>query len=240
MFDLLDGPVRDLMVALFDAIGYVGIAVIVAIESVVVPIPSELVLPFAGFLVAVPEAIEPLTGAGWSYPLVVLAGTVGSVVGALVAYAIGYWGGRPFLLRFGRYVLISPADVDRAETFFRRHGGKASLLGRLVPVVRSLVSYTAGVARMPLLPFIAYTAVGSAIWVAFLAGAGALVGERWAEIEALIKPVERVVLVGLVIAVAAFAWVRLRGVPGPVEGLVRLATARRRPVEVLVEIDDRA
>ena len=154
MFDFLDGPVRDLVVAVYGAIGYVGVAFIVALESVVIPIPSELVLPFAGFLVADPLAIEPLTGAAWNPVLLVIAGTAGSVLGALIAYAIGFWAGRPFLLRFGRYLLIKPADIERTEAFFARHGGKAAFVGRMIPVVRSLVSYVAGIARMPLLPFV--------------------------------------------------------------------------------------
>jgi membrane protein DedA with SNARE-associated domain len=211
MFDFLDGPVRELVVAVYGAIGYVGVALIVALESVVIPIPSELVLPFAGFLVADPSAIEPLTGDRWNVLLLVVAGTAGSVLGALIAYGIGFWAGRPFLLRFGRYLLIKPADIERTEAFFARHGGKAAFAGRMVPVVRSLVSYVAGVARMPLLPFIVYSALGSLPWVILLVGGGALLGESWPTIEAILKPLERVVLVGLVaLSAAAVAW-KVRG-----------------------------
>ena len=211
MFDFLDGPVRELVVAVYGAIGYVGVALIVALESVVIPIPSELVLPFAGFLVADPSAIEPLTGDRWNVLLLVVAGTAGSVLGALIAYGIGFWAGRPFLLRFGRYLLIKPADIERTEAFFARHGGKAAFAGRMVPVVRSLVSYVAGVARMPLLPCIVYSALGSLPWVILLVGGGALLGESWPTIEAILKPLERMVLVGLVaLSVAAVAW-KVRG-----------------------------
>jgi membrane protein DedA with SNARE-associated domain len=207
VFDLLDGPVRDLIVAVYGAIGYVGVALAVALESVVIPIPSELVLPFAGFLVADPLAIEPLTGARWSPLLLVVAGTAGSVLGALIAYGIGFWAGRPFLLRFGRYLLIKPEDVARTEAFFGRHGGKAAFFGRMLPVVRSLVSYVAGVARMPLVPFVLYSALGSLPWVLLLVGAGTLLGESWPTIEAILKPFERIVLVVLVgFSVVAVAW----------------------------------
>src|SRR5512134_251504 len=102
VFDFLNGPVRDLVTQVYNPVGYLGVALWVAIESVVIPIPSEIVLPFAGFLVAFPENIEPLTGEPWNLVLVVLAGTVGATLGALVAYAIGFYGGRPFLLRWGR------------------------------------------------------------------------------------------------------------------------------------------
>jgi len=211
MFDVLDGPVRELVVALYGTIGYVGVALIVALESVVIPIPSELVLPFAGFLVADPLAIEPLTGQPWNPVLLVIAGTAGSLLGALIAYGIGFWAGRPFLFRFGRYLLITPADVERTEAFFARHGGKAAFVGRMLPVVRSLVSYVAGVARMPLLPFVLYTTLGSLPWVIVLVGGGVLLGESWPAIEALLKPFERVVLVGLiVVAGVVVAW-KVRG-----------------------------
>lgn len=212
MFDFLDGPVRDLVVAIYGAIGYIGVAFAVALESVVIPIPSELVLPFAGFLVADPLAIEPLTGAGWNPVLLVIAGTAGSVLGALVAYGIGFWAGRPFLLRFGRYLLIKPEDIARTESFFLRHGGKAAFFGRMLPVVRSLVSYVAGVARMPLVPFVVYTALGSLPWVILLVGAGTLLGESWSTIEAILKPFERVVLVGLVAAAGAVVAWKVRNV----------------------------
>lgn len=211
MFDFLDGPVRELVVAVYGAIGYVGVALIVALESVVIPIPSELVLPFAGFLVADPLAIEPLTGTGWNPVLLVIAGTAGSVLGALIAYGIGFWAGRPFLLRFGRYLLIKPADIERTEAFFARHGGKAAFAGRMVPVVRSLVSYVAGVARMPLLPFVVYTTLGSLPWVILLVGGGTLLGESWPAIEALLKPFERVVLVGLIAVAGIMVVWRIRG-----------------------------
>ncbi len=211
MFDFLDGPVRELIVAAYGAIGYLGVALVVALESVVIPIPSELVLPLAGFLVADPFAIEPLTGGRWNEVMLVIAGTAGSVLGALIAYGIGFWAGRPFLLRFGRYMLIKPADVDRAEAFFRRHGGKAAFAGRMVPVVRSLVSYVAGVARMPLLPFVVYTTLGSLPWVILLVGAGTFLGGSWSTIEAILKPFEQLVVVALVVTAGGVAAWKIRG-----------------------------
>ena len=228
MFDFLDGPVRELVVAVYGAIGYVGVALVVALESVVIPIPSELVLPFAGFLVADPSAIEPLTGDRWQPVWLVIAGTAGSVLGALIAYGIGFWAGRPFLLRFGRYLLIKPADIERTEVFFARHGGKAAFAGRMVPVIRSLVSYVAGVARMPLLPFVVYSALGSLPWVILLVAGGTLLGESWPTIEAILKPLERGVLVGLVaVSAAAVGW-KTRG---HLRGERHMNDAGRAPVD---------
>src|SRR5688572_2158798 len=156
VFDFLNGPVRDLVTQIYEAVGYLGVAFWVAIESVIIPIPSELVLPFAGFLVGEGDAIEPLTGGPWQYWLVVLAGTIGATLGALVAYGIGAWGGRPLIERWGRLLGITANDLDRMDAFFLRHGQAASFFGRMLPVIRSPVSFGAGVARMPPGPFVVF------------------------------------------------------------------------------------
>ena len=139
VFDFLNGPVRDLVTQIYSSVGYLGVALWVAIESVIIPIPSELVLPFAGFLAADPTSVEPITGQPWTIPLLVTAATVGSLLGALIAYAIGFYGGRPALTRWGRYLRFTDDDLDRTERFFARWGAWASFFGRMVPVVRSLV-----------------------------------------------------------------------------------------------------
>jgi membrane protein DedA with SNARE-associated domain len=209
VFDFLNGPVRDLVTQIYDAVGYIGVALWVAIESVIIPIPSELVLPFAGFLVGTGDAVEPLTGGPWSYWLVVLAGTLGATLGALVAYAIGAWGGRPVIERWGRYVGITEADLDRADGFFRRHGEAASFFGRMVPVVRSLVSFAAGVARMPLGRFIVFTFLGSLPFTALLVFAGVQLGANWESIGGVIKQFEYAILGVLLIVLVAWVWVRI-------------------------------
>jgi membrane protein DedA with SNARE-associated domain len=204
MFDFLDGPVRDLITQLYETVGYLGLALWVAVESVIVPIPSEIVLPFAGFLVGAGTALEPITGAPWNLPLTVLAGTLGSLVGAWIAYAIGYVGGRPLILRWGKYLLFGEEELHRTEAFFERYGAAAALFGRVVPIVRSLVSFAAGVGKMPLLPFTIYTAIGSAVWVTFLVSAGALLGASWEEILPWLKRFEYVILGLLALAVVVF------------------------------------
>jgi membrane protein DedA with SNARE-associated domain len=209
VFDFLNGPVRDLVTQIYEAVGYVGVALWVAIESVIIPIPSELVLPFAGFLVGTGAELEPLTGQPWSYWLVVLAGTLGATVGALVAYAIGAWGGRPLIQRWGRYLGITDADLDRAEAFFARYGEAASFFGRMVPVIRSLVSFAAGVARMPLGRFIVFTFLGSLPFTALLVFAGVQLGANWESIGGVIKRFEYVVVAVLAIVVVAWIWLRI-------------------------------
>jgi membrane protein DedA with SNARE-associated domain len=209
VFDFLDGPVRQAVTTLYEAVGYLGVAIWVAIESVIIPIPSELVLPFAGFLVGQGNSHEPLTGAPWNLALTVLAGTIGATVGGLTAYAIGYYGGRPFLERWGRYLAISAADIGRTEQFFVRHGNKAAFFGRMIPVVRSLVSFAAGIARMKLLPFTVYTFLGSLPWTFLLVFAGMELGANWAEIGSVLKRFEYAILGILALGVLAFLYFRV-------------------------------
>jgi membrane protein DedA with SNARE-associated domain len=209
VFDFLNGPVRDLVTQIYDAVGYLGVAMWVAIESVIIPIPSELVLPFAGFLVGTGDAIEPLTRQPWSYWLVVLAGTLGATLGALVAYAIGLWGGRPIVERWGRYLGISHADLDRAEAFFDRYGEAAAFFGRLVPVIRSLVSFAAGLSRMPLGKFVVFTFLGSLPFTALLVFAGLQLGANWEEVGPVLKRFEYAILAVLALIVIAWVWFRI-------------------------------
>jgi membrane protein DedA with SNARE-associated domain len=209
VFDFLDGPVRDAVTQIYDAVGYLGVALWVAIESVIIPIPSELVLPFAGFLVGEGRSIEPLTGQPWSLWLVTIAGTIGAVIGALIAYAIGYFGGRPVFERWGRYIGVTPGDVDRTEAFFAKHGQAASFWGRMLPVVRSLVSFGAGVGRMPLGPFILFTALGSLPWTFFLVVVGLQLGANWEVIGEWLSRFEYVIAAVVGIVVLAFLWVRI-------------------------------
>lgn len=211
MFDFLDGPVRDLITQLYETVGYVGLAFWVALESVIVPIPSEIVLPFAGFLVGAGTALEPITGAPWSFVLTVVAGTAGALIGAWIAYAIGYFGGRPLIVRWGRYLLFDEDDLHRTEAFFARYGAAASLIGRVIPIIRSLVSFAAGVGKMPILPFTVYTVIGSAVWVTFLVGMGVVLGASWEEILPWLKRYEYVILGLLAAAVIAFVAWKIRG-----------------------------
>jgi membrane protein DedA with SNARE-associated domain len=208
VFDFLNGPVRELVTQIYDSVGYLGVALWVALESVIVPIPSELVLPFAGFLVGQGTSIEPITGQAWNLVLVTLAGTFGATIGALIAYAIGYYGGRPLLERWGRFLRITPADLDKTDAFFARHGTKAAFFGRLIPVVRSLVSFAAGIGHMPLLPFTVFTALGSLPFTFVLVFAGMQLGANWEVIGDVLKRFEYVILAAVALAVIAFVWLR--------------------------------
>jgi membrane protein DedA with SNARE-associated domain len=209
VFDFLNGPVRELVTQIYEAVGYLGVALWVAIESVIVPIPSELVLPFAGFLVGEGVATEPITGQPWNYWLTVLAGTTGATVGALVAYAIGAWGGRPVIERWGRWLGITGEDLDKADAFFDRRGNAAAFFGRMVPIIRSLVSFAAGISHMPLGRFTLFTFLGSLPWTAALVFAGVALGANWETIGAWLKRFEYAVLAVLVVIVLAWIWIRI-------------------------------
>jgi membrane protein DedA with SNARE-associated domain len=196
---------------MYDAVGYVGVALAVALETIVAPIPSEVILPMAGWKVSQSatdgSVTEPLTGLPWNLLLATAFATVGSVVGALVGYAIGAWGGRPILDRWGRYVGIGAGDLDRADRWFDRWGSWAVFLGRMVPLVRTFVSYPAGISRMPIGRFLLFSTLGSLPWNLGLIYAGFVVGENYPQIEAAIKPYEYVIY-ALVLAAVVIVLVR--------------------------------
>ena len=174
--------------------GYVLLAVLILLENLFPPIPSELLLPLAGSRVASGDL---------DYLPAVLAATIGSVAGALVLYALGRLGGRPLLLRHGRILRLDERRLDRADDWFDAHGSKLVLLGRLVPGVRSVVSVPAGLSEMPVGRFLALTALGSAIWNAVLIGAGWALGSRWREATELVESADVWVYVAVAAAIAA-------------------------------------
>ncbi len=185
--------------------GYAGIAIVMAIETVFPPIPSELVLPLAGFQVARGTlGFVPALGAS----------TLGAVFGALVLYAIARLGGRPLILRLHPLLRITERDMDRADRWFDRRAVPIVLFGRLVPGVRSLVSVPAGLSEMPLWRFLAATAAGALVWNSALLGAGALLGSQYDRVEGYVGPVSTAVMVVVVLAVVAgIVWLRRRAVP---------------------------
>jgi membrane protein DedA with SNARE-associated domain len=211
VLDFIDREVIPFTLELYDAVGYVGVAIAVALETIVAPIPSEIILPMAGWKVsqsaADPSVLEPLTGLPWNLPLAIGMATAGSLVGAVVGYYIGALGGRPLLDRYGRYVGIGEEDLDRADRWFDRWGGLAVFLGRMVPLVRTFVSYPAGISRMPMPRFLLFTTLGSVPWNLGLIYAGFLVGENYPVIEETIKPYEYVIYAA-VIALVVFLAVR--------------------------------
>ena len=201
----LEKELLDLVRDLYNTIGWPGVIGLMAVESVFFPIPSEVVMPLSGWML--------IADKGHSAWLVLLAGfygALGSLIGALIIYAVGAWGGRPLLERYGRYVLITSADLDTANRWFDRYGTWAVFLSRLVPVARSLISLPAGVTRMPLIPFILLTFVGSFIWSLGLAYAGYQLGDNWESIRDVMRPVEIPILIVVVLLVAYYVYRHVR------------------------------
>lgn len=209
----IDTIVIPFLNGLYGAVGYLGVGVAMAIESAMIPLPSELILPYAGFLISDPSQAEPLTGGPWSFWVVVIVATIGNTIGSLAGYAIGAYGGRPFLRRWGRYLLIRQDEIELAERFFERYGAATAFFSRLLPVVRTFISFPAGVARMPVLKFIAYSTAGAFLWSTALVFAGTQLGAHWQDIRHALAPFDLLIVVACVALAALFVWWRL-GRPG--------------------------
>ena len=198
----------DWITGLLGSLGYVGVTFLMFLENVFPPIPSELIMPLAGFTAA--QGKLSLVG-------VVAAGTLGSVLGALPLYYLGRRLGAARLKsladRHGRWLTLDGDDIERAIAWFDRHGGAAVFIGRLVPGVRSLISVPAGIDRMPLVPFLLFTTLGSGVWTGLLAYLGHLLGGRYQEVERYLNPVSYAVL-GAVVAVYLWRVIHHRGASG--------------------------
>ena len=213
MLAFIDKIVIPFLDSLYGAVGYLGVLIAMAIESAMIPLPSELILPYAGFLVSDPTKLEPLTHGTWEFWIVVVVATIGNTIGSLIAYAIGAWGGRPFLERYGKYLLIRHHEIELAERFFDRYGAATAFFSRLLPIVRTFISFPAGVARMPLRTFIAYSTAGAFLWSIILVYAGTVLGQNWVRIREALQPFDLVIGLAVVALVAIFLWWRL-GMPG--------------------------
>jgi membrane protein DedA with SNARE-associated domain len=186
------------------ALGYGGVVLLMGIESACIPLPSEIIMPFAGYLVYAGRFT--LHGAA-------LAGAVGCIAGSIPAYYLGLYGGRPLIERYGKYVLVSRHELDLADRLFARRGQWVVLAARLLPVIRTFIAFPAGVARMNMARFILYTFVGSYPWCYGLAWVGMKLGEQWDKdprLKAAFHRFDLAIGVALVIAVAWFVWHKLR------------------------------
>ena len=209
MLDVLDGIVLPFLESLYARFGYVGVAIAMTIESAAIPIPSELILPFAGWSVA-RGVTEPLTGAAWSYWGAVVAGVVGNTAGSLASYAVGAFGGRPLLDRWGRYLLISAHDLDLADRWFARYGSATVFFSRMLPVVRTFISVPAGVARMPLWRFTLFSIAGAIPWVMLLVWGGQVLGANWLAIKQSLRGLDYLVAAGILLLVGLFVYRHVR------------------------------
>lgn len=185
-----------------------GVVVMMALESACIPIPSEAIMPLAGWMLIKEK------GLGLAYLLLAAFwGALGNLLGSLLAYWVGKKGGRPLLLTYGRYLLISPQDLALADRFFQRHGTKAVFISRLLPVVRTFISLPAGMARMGLPRFVVYTLAGSFPWSLGLAYGGFALGENWELIREYMRPFDIPILLAVLALIAWWFFHRLRSLP---------------------------
>jgi len=187
--------------------GYLGIFVLMLLGSACIPIPSEIVMAFGGALASETFADQVLGDPSKSLSLlgVIVVGVLGSLVGSLLAYWLGYAGGRPMVDRWGKYLMLRPHEVDRAQDWFERHGQAAVFWSRLIPLVRAFISLPAGVARMNLGAFTLYTTLGLLPWTIGLALAGRSLGDRWNDVERFIAPVS--IATGIALVALAVWWI---------------------------------
>ncbi|RJP73699.1 MAG: DedA family protein [Candidatus Zixiibacteriota bacterium] len=182
---------------LIDQGGYFIVLFLMTLESMIAPIPSEAVMPFAGFLIF--DGKFTFTG-------VIFYSTLGSIIGSLISYFLGLWGGRAFVLRFGRYLLLDVHHLEATERFFRKYGDKTIFISRFVPVVRHLISIPAGIGRMNLVKFSIYTIIGAGLWNAFLTWVGYVLKENWGEVMKYSHVVDVVVVAVLGLGFLYVAW----------------------------------
>lgn len=171
--------------------GYFAIVIGMALESACIPVPSELIFGFAGYLVYLGQL---------DFTTSVIAGVIGGLIGSIVAYLVGYYGGQPLVAKYGRYFLLSQRNVDMAQRWFDRYGLKATFFSRLLPVVRTFISLPAGFAQVNFGKFVIYTLLGSIPWTITLIYAGMLLGENWQVINAIGHQASLVVAAGLIVA----------------------------------------
>jgi len=198
----------------YELIGWPGVIFLMAIESACIPFPSEIIMPLAGWMLIKDQ------GLGTSYLLLAgFYGALGNVIGSLVAYYVGAYGGRPLVEKYGRYVLIAHHDLDRADRWFQKYGDWAVFFSRLLPVVRTFISFPAGIARMPVKKFIAYSFLGSFPWSLGLAYGGYVLGEHWEQLRTWMRPFDIPIILAILILVGLFLYRHIKRVQPSRENL---------------------
>jgi membrane protein DedA with SNARE-associated domain len=191
----------DLILDWISNYGYTGIIFLMALESACMPVPSEIVMPFAGFLVASGDTSMSLIG-------IILAGSFGCTLGSIAAYAVGFYAGRPLILRYGKFVLIREKHLVAAEKWFEKYGDKATFIARLLPVIRTVISLPAGIAKMKFDKFVLYSFVGSVPWTAMLAYVGYWLGENWEDIRGVFGYLDVIVVIAAVVILLWYFLIR--------------------------------
>ncbi len=187
----------EYIVAVISAGGYMGVFILMALESMIAPVPSEVVMPFAGYLASQGR---------FDFWLALFASSLGSIAGSLSSYYMGFYGGRPLVIKFGRYFLLDEEHLEWTEKWFTKQGSKTILISRFIPVVRHLISIPAGIARMSMGRFLVYTFIGATSWNLVLLYAGFKLGSHWDKIHQYSKELDIIFFVGVILFLVYFVW----------------------------------
>ncbi len=204
--EAIEAAIMEFLHSVLNAIGWPGVVLIMALESANIPIPSEVTMPLAGWMLVQAKGLLLWRAAldGGFY------GALGCTIGSIASYLLGFWGGRPFLRRWGRYILISQHDLEQADRWFARWGDWAVFISRLMPIVRTFISFPAGVTRVHFLRFTVYSFVGSFIWCGALAIAGHAFGSEWERIREIMRPFDIPIAIALLAGMAYYIYRHVR------------------------------
>lgn len=197
----IEKVILDFIQGVYTAIGWPGVLALMALESALIPIPSEVIMPFAAWFLIADKGL----GVEWVF-LLAFVGAAGNLLGSLIAYWLGAVGGRPLLERYGRFILISQHDIDRADRWFARHGEGTVFFSRLMPVVRTFISLPAGIAKMGPMRFSIFTLLGAYPFCLALAFGGYKLGEHWERVREVMRPFDIPIIIVLVVLVAWYIW----------------------------------
>ena len=195
------GTIGAFIIATISALGYGGIIILMAIESANIPLPSEIIMPFSGFLVAQGQ---------FNLWLVGLSDAIGCVIGSILSYWLGMRGGRPLIEKYGKYILISHHDLDLADSWFKKRGEMTVFIGRLLPIIRTFISFPAGIAKMHFWRFVIYSFLGSLPWCLLLAFIGQKMGENWENLRTYFHDFDYLVLGLIVLGIIWWVWRHLK------------------------------
>jgi len=201
----LEQHILNFVASTYNLMQWPGVVALMAIESACIPFPSEIIMPLAGWMLIDAKslpAIFVLAAGAW--------GALGNTIGSVIAYYVGLWAGRPFLDKYGRYVLLSQRDLELSDRWFARSGNWTVFVSRLLPLVRTYISLPAGIARMNIIKFIIFTFTGSFIWSTALAYGGYKLGEHWEELRAAMRPLDPVFIALIVVLIALYVYRHIR------------------------------
>jgi membrane protein DedA with SNARE-associated domain len=197
----IEQVILDFIRNTYELIGWPGVIALMALESACIPVPSEIIMPFAGWMLIKEESLAVM--------FILLAGVygaLGNTIGSVIAYLVGMWGGRPLLERYGKYILVYRHDLEMADRWFVRSGSWSIFVSRLLPVVRTFISLPAGIARMNFVRFLVYTFIGSFIWSVGLTYGGYLLGVHWEQVRSVMRPFDPFFVIIIMAALAFYIY----------------------------------